>query len=94
MPAARPPTVSSKGAAVKLSRLFQPRNPAFWVMIAFNVLSSLFAWILRSYPLNTLGLAVVAGLALANALLGMWFAWRLVCEDDDNGRKGGAGRGM
>ncbi|MBD5800833.1 hypothetical protein AZOA_02340 [Azoarcus sp. Aa7] len=79
---------------MKLSRLFQPRNPAFWVMIAFNVLSSLFAWILRTYPLNTLGLAVVAGLALANALLGMWFAWRLVRDDGDSGGKGGAGRGM
>ncbi|WP_018992530.1 hypothetical protein [Aromatoleum toluclasticum] len=76
---------------MKLSRLFQPRNPAFWVMIALNILSSAFAWILRSYPLNPLGLALVAGLALANAMLGMWFAWRLVCED---GGKGSAGRGM
>ncbi|SIQ23635.1 hypothetical protein SAMN05421829_10383 [Aromatoleum tolulyticum] len=79
---------------MKLSRLFQPRNPAFWVMIALNVLSSAFAWILRTHPLNPLGLAVVAGLALANAMLGMWFAWRLVREDGDNDRKGGAGRGM
>jgi len=79
---------------VKLSRLFQPRNPAFWVMIALNVLSSAFAWILRTYPLNPLGLAVVAGLALANAMLGMWFAWRLVREDGDDDRKCGAGRGM
>lgn len=79
---------------MKLSRLFQPRNPAFWVMIALNVLSSTFAWILRTHPLNSLGLAVVAGLALANAMLGMWFAWRLVREDGDNDGKGGAGRGM
>ncbi|MCC4117149.1 hypothetical protein LLG90_17490 [Aromatoleum toluclasticum] len=76
---------------MKLSRLFQPRNPAFWAMIALNVLSSAFAWILRSYPLKPLGLALVASLALANAMLGMWFAWRLACED---GGKGSAGRGM
>lgn len=79
---------------MKLSRLFQPRNPAFWVMIALNVLSSAFAWILRSYPLNPLGLAVVASLALANALLGMWFAWRLVREEGDGGGKRGVGSGM
>ena len=66
---------------MKLSRLLQPRNPVFWLMIAFNVLSSVFAWVLRSYPLNTLGLTVVGALALANALAGMWLAWRLVRDE-------------
>lgn len=63
---------------MKLSRLIQPRNPLFWLMLVFNLLSSLFAWVLRSYPLNTAGLVLVASLALANAILGMWLAWRLV----------------
>lgn len=63
---------------MKLSRLLQPRNPLFWLMLAFNVLSSLFALGLRAYPLNPVGQTVVGALALANALGGMWLAWRLV----------------
>lgn len=63
---------------MKLSRLIQPRNPIFWLMLVFNLLSSLFAWILRSYPLSTLGTVLVVTLALANAFLGMWYAYRLV----------------
>lgn len=66
---------------MKLSRLIQPRNPMFWLMLAFNLLSSLFAWILRSYPLNMLGTVLLVTLALANALLGMWFAYRLLRGD-------------
>ncbi|WP_407280084.1 hypothetical protein U5817_06440 [Aromatoleum evansii] len=79
---------------MKLSRLYQPRNPAFWMMIALNVLSSVFAWILRSYPLSTPALVVLAGVALANALLGMWFAWRLVRDDAPAGDERARGRGM
>lgn len=63
---------------MKLSRLYQPRNPAFWFMVLFNVLSSVFAWVLRSFPLNTIGMAVVGMLALSNALFGLWLAWRLM----------------
>nr|WP_211162213.1 hypothetical protein [Aromatoleum petrolei] len=64
------------------------------MMIALNVLSSVFAWILRSYPLSSLALAVLAGVALANALLGMWFAWRLVRDDTPSGDENARGRGM
>lgn len=67
--------------AMKLSRLIQPRSPLFWLMLVFNVLSSVFAWVLRSYPLNTVGLVLVTGLALANAVIGMWLAWRLLRGD-------------
>lgn len=63
---------------MKLSRLFQPRNPLFWLMVAFNVLSALFSWGLRNWPLNGFGMAVIGTLALANAVLGLWAAWRLV----------------
>lgn len=47
-------------------------------MVAFNLLSALLAWVLRTWPLNGFGLAVVGSLALANAGLGLWAAWRLV----------------
>lgn len=58
-------------------RLWQPRRGVFWLMLAFNLLSSVLAWVLRSTPLNTLGLVVVGLLALANALAGLWLTARL-----------------
>ena len=71
------------GAAVsicsmKLLRLYQPRNPVFWFMVALNVLSYALAWIVQNRPLNTLGMLLVGGFALANALIGMWLMWRLM----------------
>jgi hypothetical protein len=33
---------------MKLARLWQPRNPAFWLMVALNLLSTVLAWIARS----------------------------------------------
>ncbi len=58
-------------------RLWQPRRGAFWLMVAFNLLSSLMAWVLRTAPLNTTGLLLVGLLGLANALAGLWLAARL-----------------
>lgn len=63
---------------MKLSRVFQPRNPIFWLMLALNALSYALAWIVQNRPLNTLGLLLVGGFALANAALGAWLLWRLV----------------
>jgi hypothetical protein len=63
---------------MKLSRLFQPRNPIFWIMLALNGLSTALAWLVHNRPLNTFGLLLVGGFALINAVLGTWFAWRLV----------------
>jgi hypothetical protein len=63
---------------MKLSRLFQPRNPLFWMMMALNLLSMALVWLVQNRPLNTLGVLLVGFFALANALLGTWFAWRLV----------------
>lgn len=67
---------------MKLSRLYQPRNPQFWLMIALNVLSSLLAWVLRTYPLVPLAAIVVAGFALANAVIGIRLALALMRTDD------------
>ena len=65
---------------MKLSRLWQPRRGLFWVMVAFNVLSSLGAWALRALPLEGAVFAAVALLALLNCAGGLWAAWRLVTE--------------
>jgi hypothetical protein len=66
---------------VKLSRLWQPRRGLFWVMVAFNALSSLGAWALRALPLEGALFAGVAVLALLNCAGGLWAVWRLVTEE-------------
>lgn len=63
---------------MKLSKLFQPRNPLFWMMLALNALSTALAWLAHNQPLSTVGMLIVGGFALGNAILGTWFAWRLV----------------
>jgi hypothetical protein len=63
---------------MKLSKLWQPRNPLFWMMMALNALSSALAWIMHNQPLSTFGMFIVGGFALGNAILGTWLAWRLV----------------
>ena len=43
-----------------------------------NALSYLLVWILHNSSLNNLGILLVGGFALANALFGMWLTWRLI----------------
>ena len=63
---------------MKLLRIYQPRNPLFWLMLALNGLSYLLAWIVQNRTLNTAGMLLVGGFALTNALLGTWLLWRLM----------------
>lgn len=63
---------------LKPSRLFQPRNPLFWVMLILNGLSAVLAWVLRSPGLETLPTLIVGLLALSNAALGILIAFRLM----------------
>jgi len=62
---------------MKLLRIYQPRNPLFWLMLALNALSYALMWIVQNRALNTLGMLLVGGFALVNAVLGMWLLWRL-----------------
>jgi len=73
---------------MKFARLFQPRNPLFWLMVVFNLLSAALAWVLRTWPLSSFGLFLIGTLALANAGMGLWLAWRLVREDPGQGPAG------
>lgn len=70
---------------MKLSRLFQPRNPLFWLMLALNALSPALAWVARNRSLNGWGVLLFSLLAVGNALLGLWLAWRLLREDPPAG---------
>jgi 4-hydroxybenzoate polyprenyltransferase len=54
-----------------LRRLIQPRNPAFWLMLALNGLSAVLLWIAQTYHLTVWARVVVAFFALGNALLGL-----------------------
>ena len=63
---------------LKITRLFQPRNPAFWLMLVLNALSLLLVWVIENRQLSALGLSVVALLAIGNALWGARLAWRLM----------------
>jgi hypothetical protein len=63
---------------MKLSALWQPGSPVFWQMVAFNVLSSLCAWALRTLPLNTAGLLLLGTVGLLNCAFGMLAMWRLL----------------
>ena len=60
-------------------RLWQPQRGLFWLMVAFNVLSSAMAWWLHwAQPTGGL-LVLVTVMALINALLGWWLLsilWR------------------
>lgn len=69
---------------MKLLRIYQPRNPLFWFMLALNVLSYGLAWIVHNRPLNTLGMLLVGGFALVNAVLGVWLLWRLARTEPVN----------
>lgn len=63
---------------MKVARLLQPRNPMFWIMLVLNVLSLVLGWIARTYSLDALATVLVTAFAIGNALLGTYFAWRLV----------------
>ena len=62
----------------KLQRLYQPRNPLFWLMLVLNALSYALAWIVQNRALNGLGMLLVGGFALVNAVVGTWLLWRLM----------------
>ncbi len=71
----------SDRASLRWSRLFQPRHPIFWMIMALNGLSAMLSWIVQSKPLNTLGLSLVTLFLLSNALVSMWLGWRLLREE-------------
>mgnify|MGYP003560821771 CR=1 FL=1 len=50
---------------MKLSRLYRPQDRRFWLMIVLNLLSTLLAWVARSYSLTPTAALVVTGFAQA-----------------------------
>lgn len=66
---------------MKLSRLFQPHNPLFWLMVLLNALSSGLSYLLHTRELDTAATVVLALFALANAVIGIGLAIRLMREE-------------
>lgn len=64
-----------------LSRLFQPRNPLFWLMLMLNALSAALAWVVQYRALNGWASLVVGIFAIGNALIGSWLIWRLLRDE-------------
>jgi len=63
---------------MKVSRLFQPRKPAFWLMLVLNALSVALVWLMQNYTLTPLASGVMALFALGNAGFGAYFTWQLL----------------
>ena len=63
---------------MKVSRLYRPGNPLFWIMVVLNVLSAILGWLVHAYPLVAAAGLLVASSALGNAILGTWLTWCLV----------------
>jgi len=63
---------------MKLSRLYQPRNPLFWLMVALNLLSMVLGWPAQTVSLGGFVSLVMLVFAIGNAVLGSYLMWRLV----------------
>ena len=65
---------------MQIKRLWQPRRGLFWMMVVFNLLSSLCTFAMRTYPLTAAGLWLLAVIALLNVGFGLLAAWQLMRE--------------
>ncbi|HEX5801535.1 MAG TPA: hypothetical protein VFY24_00815 [Azospira sp.] len=72
---------------LKFSRLFQWRNPQFWLLVVLNGLSTAISYLLRAYELPLPLALVLAGFAIANVVIGIRIAWRLM--SDEQGKPAG-----
>lgn len=70
---------------MKFSRLWQPHNPAFWLMVVVNLLSTALAWIVRNHSLATPVALVIAVFAVGNAVIGLRLMWLLVRDEPSTG---------
>jgi hypothetical protein len=65
------PSTSTTTWGDKLKRLWQPKHPAFWTMLALNAASTAMMWLSQAYPLSTPARLVVLGFAIGNFWLGI-----------------------
>ncbi|MBM4189278.1 MAG: hypothetical protein FJ210_01010 [Betaproteobacteria bacterium] len=63
---------------MKLSKLYQPRNPQFWIFVILNLLSTAISYILRSHELAPAITLALVFFALANMIIGIRIALHLM----------------
>ena len=63
---------------VKLARLYQPKNPLFWLLVILIVLSAAISWLLQTRPFSLPVTLLLVVFALGNFLLGLMFAVQLL----------------
>lgn len=68
------------GLAVKFSRLYQPRNPLFWLLVLLNVLSSAISLVLQKQVLPMTVTLLLAVFVLINIVLGVRIVVQLMKE--------------
>lgn len=66
---------------MKLSRLYQPRNPRFWLLVALNVPSAGISYLLHNRELPTMLTLAMTACALVNFAIGIYLARQLIRED-------------
>ena len=69
-------------------RLWQPQRGLFWLMLVFNVLSSVLAWTLHLLQPTGGLLILIMLLALTNAAMGWWMLallWRTSADPSTSG---------
>lgn len=62
-------------------KLWQPKKPAFWAMLALNLLSSVLVWMVQTYPLHMPARIVIAVFAVGNLVLGIRLARALMRDE-------------
>ena len=70
---------------MKFSRLYQPRNPQFWLLVVLNALSTGISYLLNSRSLPLTVTLALAGFALANFVLGLRISLALMREPPGEG---------
>lgn len=70
---------------MKLTRLFQPRNPRFWLWVGLNLLSAALVWMVQTKSLPVGVMLLLALFALGNAVLGTWLMVLLLRTEPTTG---------
>ena len=66
----------------RISRLIRPRHPLFWLLVALQALSGVFAFVLANRDPAVAVAVLLTGLLIANASLSALIVWRLWREPD------------
>ena len=65
---------------MRIGRLFQFRNPLFWIFVLLNGLSTVISYLLRTQEFSLPIALVLTGFALGNMIYGLRIAVRLMRE--------------